>query len=179
MTFPLWLAGQKVTAGELNEREVLTVTQQAEQTVTNNETLQNATDLVFWAKANVEYRVMAVIVYGGTTATTGGRDAKFAWTVPTGATMRRRNTVYEISAIAGALSDGRGRPILLRQRAATTEQGAGCTGTDGFANYIEDCQLVMGATAGYVQFQFAQLVAAPGTQVTLRAESCLYVQRVR
>jgi hypothetical protein len=81
---PLYTAGQKVRAAELNQLPQTYYTT-ADVTVNNSTTLTTLTGLSFAAAANGEYFIDAKLCYHAKKAD-GAGDIKFGWTAPSGTT---------------------------------------------------------------------------------------------
>jgi hypothetical protein len=168
MPFPLFLAGQRVTAALLNTGKLEFVTNSAGAQTNATTTMTDATNLGFSVTANSRWWAMLVIAYDAPTAT----DAKFAWTSPVGVTMARNIT----SQAAGTTTNIDTNAILIRRGTGTAQAVGGPASTaSAFSVHTEICDIQVGATAGTMQFQFA--ANAAGT-ATLQSDSMLWYQQV-
>lgn len=131
----------------------------ANQTVTNNAAFQNDTVLVQALAANTSYSIDATISYMTTSNTA---DFKYTFTVPTGATV----SIYTDAATSATTNT----------ICNITVSGQTCSILNN-ANYrgIINVKGVVttAATAGNLQFQFAQNTATAGQSVTIYAGSNL------
>jgi hypothetical protein len=173
MPYPSFRAGQRVTAALLNAGKMEFVTNSAGAQTNTTTTMADATDLVFAAEANSRYKVTALISYNAPIADANG-DIKFEWTAPSGASMGR-NVIALSTSLASTNLDSN---VAMLRRGTGTDQVAGGSGGGGssFSLYMETVDLVVGGTAGDVQFRFA-LNAGTGT-ATLQADSVIYYQRI-
>jgi hypothetical protein len=114
-----------------------TIVKSANETVNNSTTLQNDDDLLFSVAANEKWSFISFIFYSsGTTP-----DIKFAFTVPSGATI---DIVIGVWSTTGSLVDG---------TSVFTGTGGGAGVVRGFCLYGK---VLVGATPGNVQLQWAQ-----------------------
>lgn len=169
MPYPEFRAGQRITASLLNAGKLEYVINAAGAQTNATTTVAAATDLSFDVEANAVYLVQARLSFGGTNTV----DAKVNWTVPSGATMQRNI----IAASETGTTNEDTNAIFIR-RGASTQQESGIftsPSVTAFNTYWEDVWLVVGATAGTVQANFAAVNA--GT-ATLNADSYITYQRV-
>lgn len=165
---PLYTAGQKIRASELNALpQTYFMASDLNSTVAYTTAYVNATGLSFAADANAKYLAELTIYYMAPTA----RDIIVAWTVPVGTTgWFGANGIDSGSGAGGVGSDNR-----QALDPATGVHAFG--GSDGITlNATPHAYLSIGANAGTVQFKFAQLSA--GSTTTLRAGSCMRVTRL-
>ena len=129
---------------ELDER--VTVYKTADETINNSSTLQNDDHLLFAIAANEEW-VFDIQLFWDSDATA---DFKVALTVPSGATMQ--------FGMPNAFIDSEG---VAKKGPSTTASGGALALINGDAyNCNSFCGWVLnGATAGNVQFQWAQSTA--------------------
>lgn len=175
MPYPEFRAGQRITASLLNAGKLEYVQNAAGAQTTTSTTVTAATDLVFAVEANAKYKVHAVISFdayiNGTPNTPG--DAKFNWTVPSGATMQRSIITPSASNTTNIDTNA----IFIRRGASTQQVVGGNNGvSSAFTVHEEIIDLVVGSTAGDVQLNFA-LNSGSGL-ATLNADSIIYYQRV-
>lgn len=168
MPYPTFTAGQRVTAALLNAGKVEFVTNASGAQTNATTTMANATDLVFSGEANARYLVHALIAYDAPTAT----DIKFDWDHPTGASMNR-NTLGQALATTTNIDTN----VAFIRRGIDTDVSVGGPNAtaSAFSVYEETSDLIMGSTAGSIQFRFSAVAA--GT-ATLQADSFIYYQRI-
>lgn len=140
------------------------VRKSTDEIVSNSVTLQNDDELVLPVEANLIYRVEWDIIYqAGTVA-----DYKFAFTYPAGATLVGVCVLYNVSGTvafaAGTFTSGAGI-------------SAGGLGIGTNAGMQGRATLVMGSTAGNIQYQFAQTSAVVENTTTV-AGSLLLLNRL-
>ena len=173
-----WVAGEIVTATKLNDKSPVVIIKGADQTVTNSSVLTNCTTMAFSVVANAQYILHAKLIYSATSSASGGRDIKFAWTAPAGTTMERGTMGIQDTDEGTGGGVGVARTVYMRNRSLGTEQYIGGTGAPDYNMYLEFSYVTVGAVAGTVQLQFAQLVAGASTTATVRAPSTLWYQRI-
>jgi hypothetical protein len=164
--YPVWTAGQRVTAGLLSKMQTNLVRKLADQSITNSTTFANATDLAVILDANATYLLKLRASYSA--STTG--DIKFTWTAPSGAVVQR----YVLGPATG-VTDTTAATVQMRRR-STTASPAGGDGTANFSTYQEDLS-VQTTVGGAVQLQFAQNTIDATNATTLRADS--YIEYLR
>ncbi|GAA4626596.1 hypothetical protein GCM10023196_035480 [Actinoallomurus vinaceus] len=167
MPYPVFTAGQRLTAALLSAMQVNLVRKLSDQTVSNSTTLVNATDLSIPVAANATYLVRLRASYSA--STTG--DVKFSWTSPSGATVQR----YIIGPTSGT-TDTSATTVQMRRRSGTASP-AGGDGTANFSTYQEDISVQTTGTAGTLQLQFAQNTVDAANGTILRADS--YIEYLR
>jgi hypothetical protein len=140
----------------------------ADQTVNNSTTMVDAADLVVSVAANAVYLVDTGIYYVSNTAA----DIRFGWTVPAGASGS-----WHVGGAGGSIADGStdtgGRWGIVSW--GTANSAGGSAAVDLVAQ--PGGMLVVGATAGTLQFRFTQQ-AAIAVDTTVRANSWLKAERV-
>lgn len=144
----------------------------ADQTVTNSTTLVNSTWCALSVEANSRYIAEGEICVAQAGTTTG--DLKIAWTAPTGwGGEWNPFGPYLFVGIAGAGSAGdvsRANEINVEDNGWTTAVPIGAaTGTALFV-HVRGTFTTAG-TAGTLQMQFAQNVAAAATSCTIRGNN--------
>jgi hypothetical protein len=174
LPFPEWPAGMRITAGRLNARNTRLVEQGSDQTVTSSTTLVS-TNLILPGVANATYEYRLQIAYSATVTP----DLKFAWTVPSGAAVRRFTISREAAAVAGLNT---GAAVIMRSPGTGTEIIAGGGSADGgvpadFFFASDEGQITMGGTAGNCTVQFAQQTSN-ANQTIFRAQSRLVYRRI-
>ena len=144
-------------------------TKTADQTVTNNATFQNDTDLAFPVLASSYYTFKAAINYSSTNATA---DYKFTFTAPAGSTVY----ITAVSPVAG--TDG-----ATNRMCNISASGTSCSIPITAANYRGTTMVTgyvqTGATSGNVQYQFAQNVLTAGQSVTVYRGSEISYRRTQ
>src|SRR5258708_271581 len=85
-TFPAWLAGQRITAGQLNAGLPVTIVKPSDQSLTSNVTLQNDNALTLPVVVNSTWDFECYLLYEG--GTQGSSDLKYQWSAPAGSTLR-------------------------------------------------------------------------------------------
>lgn len=143
-----------------------TLTKTADQFVTNSTTLVNDNTLFATVDANSTYLVEANIKYNA--STTG--NIKIGWTGPSGATLEWTINGVDIAAAATSGSINR-----LSGAIGTVLTAAGA-GSNMWL--LIRGTLVVGATAGTLQLQFAQNALDAGVSTSIRATSTLTVKQV-
>ncbi len=167
MPYPVWTAGQRVTAAGLvaGKREFVTNSAGAQTNATT--TMANATGLSFTADANARYWLRALISYDAPTAT----DIKFDWSGPTGMILNRNI----MSLNAGTATNIDSNAVMVRRAAGFDAVAGGPNAVaNAFSVYMEVSDLIT-QTGGTVNFRFA--ANAAGT-ATLQADSFIYYQRI-
>lgn len=156
--------GMRLTAGRL-ESWLPHIVQQGEDIEVVSSTTVTDTDLAVPLAASGRYLLQLRASYGSSST---GRF-KSAWSVPTGTRLDR----YVIGPHIGGDADN--TSVVMRRRAAGTEQGVG--GGITFAHYFEDCEVEVGGTAGNAVYRFAQLTSH-STATIFRAQSYVMYQRI-
>lgn len=174
LPFPEWPAGMRITAGRLNARNTFVVEQGSDQTVTSSTTLVD-TNLILPGVVNATYEYRLQISYSATVTP----DLRFAWSVPSGAGVRRFTISREAAAVAGLNT---GAAVIMRSPGTGTEIIAGGGSADGsapgdFFFALDEGQITMGGTAGNCTVQFAQQTSN-ANQTIFRAQSRLIYRRV-
>lgn len=141
----------------------------ADQSLTSQATLQNATGMSFTIAANEEWIVQINCDFGAVLSTTG---LQVGATLPAGATADFDINLSDIAVTAAnVLSGTTTTPATGIALAAATLVGITNAGA------IIDLWVLNSSTAGTVQFQFAQNTSS-GTALTLRKGSWLLGWRV-
>lgn len=166
-TYPVPLAGQRITASLLTSMLPLFVVKAADETVNNSATFQSDNELVLAVVANATYLLdMHVLYQSGTTP-----DLSIAFSVPAGTTM-----AWSPHGLDQLVSGNAGNVFLTKLSEA---QGAGLGGagtTTPVAARI--CGLVqVSSTAGNLQFRWAQLTIN-ASNTTVFAGSWMKLTRV-
>lgn len=140
-----FLSGQRLTAAQLEALLPLWKTKTATETVNNSATLQNDDTLFVSVAANTVYNFESRIIHNsGTTP-----DFKAGWTYPSGLTM-----LY--NRLGVGLAGGGNVHLLFASNETTSILD------DGFAadrSFMMWGTVTVGATAGTLQFQWAQNTA--------------------
>lgn len=167
MPYPVWTAGQRVTAAGLvaGKREFVTNSGGAQTNATT--TMTNATGLSFTADANARYWLMALIAYDAPTAT----DIKFDWTGPTGVILNRN----VMSLNAGTATNIDSNVVKIRRATGFDAVAGGPNAVANAFSLHQEIGDLITQTGGTVQFRFA--ANAAGT-ATLQADSFIYYQRI-
>jgi hypothetical protein len=148
MPYPVWTAGQTITAQMLIDMQWHTVEQALDQDVTSSTTLVDS-GIVIPGVANATYRYKLRVRFQSSAVA----DIKFAWSVPSLATMGRFLAGPGTSATGG---NANFTTTSWRWLTATTESAIGGGGASVSGLYIEDGEIVMSSTAGNVTLRFAQ-----------------------
>lgn len=163
-TFPVILAGQRVTAGLLASMLTLAVIKPADEPVTSSNTLQNDNDLLAAVVANASYDFDCYLDYEGGTINTS--DLKWQWAVPSGATMRYQAFYVTTSNALGGETTQLGSDVVV----------AGTKGAGVLMGVKMSGSLVMASTAGNMQLTWAQNTIN-GTATIVHAQSYLKLKR--
>jgi hypothetical protein len=140
----------------------------ADQTLNSTTTMTDCTDLVVPAAANAVYMVSTGILYLSNTAA----DIRFGWTVPAGASGH-----WHPGGASSGIADGQTDTSLRFGTVSwTTVNAVGASAAvDLYAQ--PGGILVVGATAGTIQFRFTQQ-ASTAVDTTVKANSWLKAERV-
>ena len=167
---PLYAAGQRIRASELNTLpqtyRVLT-----DQVCNNDASYRNANGLAFPGEVNGVYLIEGVICYR--TGLTPG--IKFQWSVPGGVTGW-----YGLQAVVGTPSGAGGRIAWMDSSSFVNDFTAnfGANGDSTLAQILSPKGVaIFGATAGSMQFRYAQSTAN-ASDTKILAGSCLRVTRL-
>jgi len=147
----------------------LFVRKAADETVTNNASLQDDNELFLPVKANATYEMRMFLLYQATTA----GDFQMTFTGPAGATLN-----WELGGLDGASTALSGAQFLGPLTLGATGQYVGGIGAGSTVQAHPNGTLITGGTAGTLQFRFAQMVAAPATSAICKAGSALWLHRV-
>lgn len=137
--------------------------------VNNSTTLVNATGLSVPVNANAVYLVKGVIVHD----TSQIADIKLAWTAPAGVT----GTWWAQGLRLAQTSTGGVENMTFQSFAWTTASSAGGAAVGTATTVGIQGLLIVAATAGTLQFQYAQQALDP-TNTTVRAGSWISALRV-
>jgi hypothetical protein len=167
-TYPVWTAGQKVTAAMLAGMQRNWVNQGADLVVNNSTTLQNTSLIVpMLANGIYEYLIQGWVRASATA------DVKFNWSLPAGATVDRN--------MWGAATGATGGTTAYTESMFRVNSGGdievGAVSTSTTSAYYEYGLIRCGGTAGNATLQFAQFVAN-ASDATFRAQSNLFYTRV-
>ncbi|MEU4776865.1 hypothetical protein [Micromonospora sp. NPDC023633] len=141
-----------------------------DQSVTNSATLVNDTVLAADVVAGAEYDIEAKIFYEAPTA----NDFKFALTWPSGS-LCPWGALMLVNSAAGTSGDL--APFVFGNPVPGDFFVAGGGGVGQQLLVLVKGTLVVGATAGKLQFQFAQSLAGAGTSAICKAGSTLMLRR--
>lgn len=143
------------------------VRKSTDETVSNSTTLQNDDELVLSVAANYVYHYLLVAIYGaGTTA-----DYKWALTYPSDATLVL--TAEQWSTAATPVKNQATDPAYT----TGTALASGGWGVSSYVQILAYGILVMGSTAGSLQYQWAQNSAVVENTVT-KAGSYMLLNRL-
>lgn len=158
--------GQQINTAisQIND-DLLAVRKSADETI-NSTTLQNDDHLLLPVAANATYLMEWWFRMDGPAA----NDFKYSWTGPAGAAMVWSSLGLDLAAASNVAPISQDAPTL-----ATVIQH-GCIAAGTFSHVIGRGYLTTAGTAGTLQMQWAQVVAAAST--ILRTGSHLYGQRV-
>lgn len=155
------LAGQRLTAAEVQGVAPLAAWKAADQSVTSSTTLVNDTALFLSLAANATYKFDLALLYKG--AATGTADLKPAWTVPSGCV---------IAAITGGVNTGLGSVWGTMTQSTVNPAAFGTNGTSLPLSLIVSGTVTTSSTPGIMQFQWAQNTSN-ATPTTVMAGSSL------
>jgi hypothetical protein len=149
-----------------------TITKGTDQTVTNNATLQNDTELVAALLTNSVYLVEFVIVYSGNDAT---GDYKMQFTGPWNMAQQAQGYHVNLNASLAA-----GITATNGGAGGVWPAGALSVGTDALhSKFVFHGRIFLTTNAaGNLQFQFSNLSAASGRESTTYAGSMLRVKKL-
>lgn len=163
-TYPNWLAGNRITAGQLNAGLPITIIKPADEPLTSNITLQNDNDLVISVAASTSWILDCWLDYEGGTINTS--DLKWQWSVPSLATMRYDARYQQPGGtVISQLSNTGSAIIAAATNGAGNLRSARMTGT-----------IIVGANAGPVQLTWAQNTTN-ATATIVHAQSYLKLLR--
>ena len=141
------------------KKRVISIVKQTTETIQSSETLQDDDELVFAGIASKTYYiVMAMIINSGTTP-----DFKFAFSVPTGATIIRADTDNTI-----LFRQTIGYDFATDSTVAKFLQTGGNVGQWGWTFMVE-----MDTTAGDIQYQWAQNTSTASDTSVLRGATMM------
>ena len=157
-------AGGRITAVMLRDVAPLAAYKAGDQSVSSSTTLVNDAYLFVSVLANAVYYFSCFLDYQG--GTQGSSDIKWAWSVPSGTTMRYTDTHVSTggSSTVGALSTESTVPTAGTN--GSTLRGITMTGT-----------VATSSTAGTLQLQWAQNTSS-GTATTVHAQSSLALWQI-
>lgn len=167
MPYPVFTAGQRVTAALLNAGKVEFVTNAAGAQTNATTTLANATDLVFSVDSSARYLIHVLVAYDALV----GVDIKFDWSMPSGATTAR-NCEYLALTTATNIDSNMAK---IRRGATTAVQAGGPSAVNNAFSVYEEVVDLQTFSAGTAQFRFA--ANAAGT-ATLQGDGVIYYQRI-
>lgn len=165
MGYPQWLAGEEPTPEKLNAL-ILSARKTSTEAVTSS-TMQDDDQLFVAVEASAVYRVELWMVYDAPTA----GDIKIGWTGPSGATM----TWTVMGATTAEATPSSVATMNLQSRLITEVAALGGSTSTG-VGAIAFGTLIVGSTAGTLQFQWAQNSASGTTNV--RSSSHLLLTRI-
>lgn len=175
MPFPTWLAGMRITADRLDDRDIRVVEQGTDQTVTSSTTLRD-TNLLIPGEVNAIYWYALYIAYRATITP----DFRWAWVAPSGTSIDRFTAGRDEASPAGLTA---GHPVALRYASIGIELRAGGGDADGTsppANviYAQDQGIIkIGGTAGSCVVRFAQFTSN-ANQTIFSSQSKLIYARI-
>jgi hypothetical protein len=140
----------------------------ATESVISSTAFQNDDDLVLAVEANAVYIVEGLLFYDGATA----GDLKITWAVPSGASFD-----YGHMGAATGITAGTANTVDMRQIVETDSLGVGCAGAGTTLAFPFYGILIVDATAGSLQLQWAQF-ASSGTATRLFAGSFLRARKM-
>lgn len=158
-------AGNLVRASDVRTASGIYVRKTAAESVTSSATLQNDDELFLAVEASRFYDFVAFLKYDGATA----GDIKFAWTGPSGFTIRYRHT-GAATGLAGTSGD-----IDYREITEADTLGVGANGAATTLICRMEGIVTTSATAGTLQLQWAQF-ASSATATRVFAGSFLYLR---
>jgi hypothetical protein len=156
--FTPFVAGNVLTAANLNALLPVYVIKQATETVTNSSTLQNDDELVLSLPTGRVYHIRCVLICGITAA----QDIKTAWSTTNVTHVGSRSCRGP-----GVSTAGVGDTTMRSSggHALTTAVSYGLDGTS--TSYIDEEFIVSTSGTGTVQLQWAQNAASAATSATV------------
>lgn len=163
MAFPDYVAGQLLTADDLNQRAWKLVTKSATQSKTSDTSAGDVTDMTIPVLAGQLYEYELNLLYQAGDV----GDIAVSWTLPTTMAMQRAVVGYAAAIAAGGTTAG--GAVVLRSTTAISGVTVGGTGNPNV--YKESGFTTIAATVnGNMQLQYAQAVSnATATQVLLNS----------
>lgn len=155
-------AGGRLTAAEARGVAPLSAVKALDQAITNSVTLVNDDALYLPLPSAGTFGFEAFLAVVSSVAT-GSGDLKAAFTWPAGANGLWSSLGYTTSGVVNINGVKTSSGAAVAIGAGTTEVGTWLSGT-----------IVMGGTAGLLQFQFAQNTASVAQSITVRALSRLW-----
>lgn len=168
MPYPVFVAGQKVTAALLAATQWQEIEQGIDQTVTNSTSFVD-TNIIIPVEAGARYQYTLLAGYSSSTTA----DIKFSWTAPTGGEVRRWTIAQGQNGTGGVNTFSE---VSMRYATTTNQVVAGGSGTGNEHAYIE-IGVINGGAGGNVTLQFAQ-VTAEATNTVFLAESRISYVRI-
>ncbi|MFE9764609.1 hypothetical protein ACFYPC_08780 [Streptomyces sp. NPDC005808] len=167
MGYPRWLSGDQPTPEDLNGL-ILSARKTVTEPLASSSTMQNDDELFVAVEASAVYRVELFLLSDSGTA---GR-LKIGWAAPSGASL-----AWAVLGPTTAESTNTAIASLNMQTRTTTEVASlgGSTSTGVLA--LAFGTLIVGSTAGNLQFQWAQN-ALSVTNTNVRAGSHLLLTRI-
>jgi hypothetical protein len=157
-------AGGRILASQIRGAIALSSVRSTTQSVTSSTALQNDNQLFFNnIPASTTWKFLLTVLYNG--GTTGSSDIKVGWSLPSGATLFGMTT-----SVANPL----GVAIIYFTQSSTIFSASNGTGNPLAAFFSGS--IIMGATAGTVQVQWAQNTSS-GTATTVMTGSDLTMWR--
>lgn len=164
-------SGMRLTPARLNALAPVIVRKTADQSVSNSTALTSDSALSMAVAANSEYDVEVKLVYEAPTA----NDIKVAFTFPTGAAM----PWGVLSVVAGATgTTGDLQPFAFGSPSPDAAFNLGGGGAGNQLLALIKGTLIVGSTAGALQFRFAQVTAGSGTSAIVKAGTTMRLQRI-
>lgn len=168
MPYPVFTAGQRLTAALLSAMQPTVVAMTADQSLTNSTTLTNVSELTFSMAASAKYELLVMIYATG--STTG--DLQTNWSVPSGASG--------LKACWGPTAGSTDRTNTSMRSGAhglTTAVAYGTSSTSAGIACMERA-LVTTNASGTWQLQFAQNTLDASNATRLFAGSYVLARRV-
>jgi hypothetical protein len=156
-------AGGRILASAMQGIAPLAVIKGADQDQANNVTLTNDDALYLYVAANATYLFECYLCYEG--GTQGASDLAWAWSVPSGASMRYQAVYYNTSGVTQANSSEAGT-VQIAGTNLSALRGVTMTGS-----------LITSTVAGNLQLQWCQ-EANVSTPTIVHAQSTLALWRV-
>jgi hypothetical protein len=168
MPIPTWTVGQVLAASDVNNWFVPQVAYKTSDTSRASTTTNSPDpDLIVNVAANANYFVEVFLFYEG--SATASQGFKWAWVVPTGATMRYHIICADTSNNPFASTGG----TFL----GTSTGVAGSTGSGNLRGLSMKGTLFVGSTSGTANITWSPNVNEAAV-VTLHAQSCINFQRI-
>ncbi|MFF4369622.1 hypothetical protein [Streptomyces sp. NPDC001594] len=172
MPYPIFYAGQRMTAALMQSTQPIYVEKPTDQPVTNSTTNVNDTALTASVAANAKYFVQGMLLYSARTDT----DIKIGWTGPSGSVFDWISHGQSQDGTGGLAGSG---VVVDRQSIGNTTFPLGGFGAENTTYMTAPFwgRLTTSSTAGSLQLNWSQRVANVTSSI-MRAGSWILLTRV-